>query len=321
MFLEEVVFKRTVRSKGATQRSRKKARKIADVPENDDDEIVRAVREDVDAEIEEEMGLKFSTIEAAWVSSVLDLWKGQIAQNLTKDQKHSRGVVLRELLKDRRANENTRRRCKFVDRTVETLLKVYTMNQFRTVCVASLAQPLHTKQWLRTRLDFLLDHFFCTRSEDRRHMELCDMFTIPLEQEGTQRCSAMVITMSNGKTNKHGALNQMGAMRAKQVSECVIGATALHLFYRFEIAGETFPTFNSNQDWFNIKLMRGKKDARTDITYETMLDWGRRFLKLADIRGAAVLHMPRKRVVQVMELCGVGEDQVSRDSLLMHFSC
>ena len=67
--------------------------------------------------------------------------------------------------------------------------------------------------------------------------------------------------------------------------------------------------------------MREKKDARTDIIYEIMLDWGRRFLKLADIRGAAVLYMPRKRMVQVMKLCGVKEDQVSRDSLLMHFSC
>lgn len=146
---------------------------------------------------------------------------------------------------------------------------------------------------------------------------MCDLFALTLDNEGPQACPIMVATFSRGKTNKHGYLAQMGAMRSKQVSTCVLSATAHYLFYLWEIAGETFPSFNKRSDWYNKKLIRGGKSACVAISYETMLDWGHRLHHLAGIVGNSVLHMPRKKVVQLAELCGVSEEQVSLFFLLL----
>ena len=37
--------------------------------------------------------------------------------------------------------------------------------------------------------------------EDRRHMQMADLFALPLRNEGPTPCEAMVLTVSNGKTN------------------------------------------------------------------------------------------------------------------------
>lgn len=142
-------------------------------------------------------------------------------------------------------------------------------------------------------------------------MEFCDLFSIELREEGYQRCPAFIVTLSSGKTNKHGVLTQMGAIRCKEVTTCLLGGLAIYLFHRFELSGEAFPRLNTNKDWYNVKLLRpGGSDLTKQITYNTMLDWCHRLYDEVSIQGASVLHMPRKRVVQMAELMGVTDGQV-----------
>lgn len=314
MFLEEVVFTRTVARKavrGSSKPAKKKVRRSqtsASIPPVKEIEV-EAIINDVEDEVERHVGLKVNTIDSAWVSPILDLYKHQISLNLHKNP-HPRGSAVSGLLEERKKLHDQLRRDALEDRAMGTVLDGYTLSQFKDACELSLAQNNNHEQWLRTRLDFLIGHYFCTRSEDRRSMEMCDMFVLTLDNEGPQLCPVMVATFSQGKTNKHGHLAQMGAMRSKEVSLCVLGATAQYLFYLWEIAGEAFPRFNQRSDWYNKKLIRGGKTSSAAISYETMLDWGHRLHNLAGIVGNSVLHMPRKKVVQLAELCGVSEDQV-----------
>lgn len=318
MFLEEIVFTRTVKARSRTgwQPKKKKARRgrkslsipVAAQVEAEADEVAFAI-EEVDQEVEQRVGLKANSIDSGWISPILDLYKHQISLKLHNNT-HPRGSAVAGLLEQRKKLHDQLRREAFEDRAVGTVLDGYTPSQFQEACELSLARQDGEEQWLRTRLDFLIGHYYCTRSEDRRNIEMCDMFVLMLDNEGPQACPVMVATFSQGKTNKHGHLAQMGAMRSKQVSTCVLGAMAQYLFYLWEILHEPFLSFNKRADWYNKKLIRGGKTPYEPISYETMLEWGHRIHHLVGIVGNSVLHMPRKKVVQLAELCGVSEEQV-----------
>jgi len=69
-------------------------------------------------------------------------------------------------------------------------------------------------QNLRTRLDVLAGHFFVLRGENRRKLELPDMSLLEYpREEGPTPCFALVFLLSNGKMNKTGKTQYMGAMR------------------------------------------------------------------------------------------------------------
>ena len=248
MFLEEIVFTRTVKARSRTgwQPKKKKARRgrkslstsVAAQVEAEADEVASTI-EKVDQEVERRVGLKANSIDSGWVSPILDLYKHQISLK-SHNNTHPRGSAVAGLLEQRKKLHDQLRREAFEDRAVGTVLDGYTPSQFQEACELSLAQRDCEEQWLRTRLDFLIGHYYCTRSEDRRNIEMCDMFVLMLDNEGPKTCPIMVATFSQGKTNKHGHLAQMGAMRSKQVSTCVLGAMAQYLFYLWEILREPF---------------------------------------------------------------------------------
>ena len=56
-------------------------------------------------------------------------------------------------------------------------------------------------------------------------------------------------------------------MRHKQVERCPVGATAMYLFYRFEIENETPPNTLVNEEWYDIYLLQ--VDQRTTTLRST----------------------------------------------------
>jgi hypothetical protein len=67
-------------------------------------------------------------------------------------------------------------------------------------------------------------------------------------------------------------------MRHRNPLLCTIGHTAFYLFYRWNIAGETFPCFRRRQQWYSLYLIKGEHEARL-VAYDTQLDWIKMFTR------------------------------------------
>ena len=118
--------------------------------------------------------------------------------------------------------------------------------QLTNMCNWALEQLTSSEQWLKICLNFLMGHFLCIRGEDCMDLELCDMFTVLLLNKGYQTCQALIATFWADKTNKDRHLRQMGAIQGKDVFICLLGALATYLFYRYDIANESFPDLCDN---------------------------------------------------------------------------
>ena len=60
---------------------------------------------------------------------------------------------------------------------------------------------------LRDRCLNLMSHHTLARGDNARHVELADLHSVVLENEGFSRCLALVVVLLNGKTNQHGHLD------------------------------------------------------------------------------------------------------------------
>lgn len=76
-------------------------------------------------------------------------------------------------------------------------------------------------------MDILLGHHLVLRGESRRRMDLADLSSVEMpSQEGPQPCRALIVLLSNGKTNKTGRQDYMGSMRHRDPLLCSHGALA-----------------------------------------------------------------------------------------------
>jgi hypothetical protein len=107
---------------------------------------------------------------------------------------------------------------------------------------------------LRDRLNLLLCHHGLMRGQSSRGLEFADLFTLPMENMGPSPCTALVLIMDNGKTNQVNRREYAPMLRSKHVDVCPQGALAFYLFYRFHFLKEPFPSFNRNEDWFQMKV-------------------------------------------------------------------
>jgi hypothetical protein len=172
-----------------------------------------------------------------------------------------------------------------------------------------------TADWqnLRTRLDILLGHFLVTRGETRRAAELADLSLLQWpKHHGPTPCFAVVMKMSNGKTNKFGKIEYMGAMRHKDPMLCTMGAAAQYLFWRWHCSGESPPSFRQRRDWYRVKVLRGEKlDGK--ISYATEYECTWKAFAGACINSVTKTHVMRGCGARAAELHGVSESQVRPD--------
>lgn len=78
-----------------------------------------------------------------------------------------------------------------------------------------------------------------------------------LENTGPSPCPALLYISANGKINQNGRIEYTGLLRHKDGSMCAMSAMALYFFWRWEQSGESFPSFKSNKDWYNTKVLIG----------------------------------------------------------------
>ncbi|KAK9334405.1 hypothetical protein V1521DRAFT_458005 [Lipomyces starkeyi] len=139
------------------------------------------------------------------------------------------------------------------------------------------------------------------RGNNRREIELADLYLLPLENEGPTKCKVLVILLCNGKTNQHGRVDHAGAMRNQ------------------EVLVEPFPVLRSNDTWFDTKLFvqyaarKRATDRTTAIDYKnTQMKWTNRMFSEANILSTKKTHAGRKAGAQMAEIRGVGESEIRR---------
>lgn len=192
----------------------------------------------------------------------------------------------------------------------------YSAEQFRGLQSLFLSQARVKPTYLRTRLDLLLGHFLVLRGESRRMAELCDFHQVTYPaREGPTPCIAIVLTMSQSKTNTMGKKQFMGAIRHKEPELCTLGAFAEYLFYRFHIAGEKPPNFKSRRSWYRTKCLLGK--GQNQLSYAAQLEATHIAFMKVGVVSTMVTHVPRSEGAKYAELYGVAEEEVSMTPLCL----
>ena len=198
------------------------------------------------------------------VSAVIDLWRDQNARGLVVGESPRKGAALKGLLRRHKRGKEDRKKFLSIDKGIGTLADGY--RQADVLRIANYFFEQGSLLGLRSRLDFLLGHAMLCRSEDKRNALLANLCMYELEDEGPTRCHAIVLNLTQSKTNQEGR-NEVGVtVRHKDVAQCPVGALAFYLFHRFHLFGEDFPDLSTNQAWYSIFLFRDRSKY-TPLTY------------------------------------------------------
>ena len=218
--------------------------------------------------------------------------------------------------------QHQRRRDKFTDRGLATIRDGYVASQIpdltRKVWGQCLGQN-QVEQQFRTQLCFLFGNSMLLRLSNRLPMELPDLFSMPLPNEGPKGGGWCLVTvMDQGKTNQHGRLEYGAALRHRDYRSCLIGALATYFFWRWHYSGESFPSFRTSQDWYHIKVLKRDNGHLSEpLSDSTAASWTRRLYSQAGIKSSKVTHAGRVSGARLAELNGVSEDQVSTHSIYL----
>jgi Centromere DNA-binding protein complex CBF3 subunit, domain 2 len=100
--------------------------------------------------------------------------------------------------------------------------------------------------------------------------------------------------MSNGKTNKYNKVQYMGGLRHANPLLCVLGALAQYFVSRWHLSGEEFPSFQTRQDWYRIKVLSsGGQDRTKALSYPTQYEATWKAFALAEINSVQKTHVMR----------------------------
>jgi hypothetical protein len=153
-----------------------------------------------------------------YTSAIVDLWRQQASMRMNSHP-NPRDANVKLLLKNTEYDTQQLRKANFVDRGIGTLLDGYTT----TEQMAKLADVFWTRtrdfgQNLRNLCAFLVSHYALLRGETVRNLDLADMHSVLLENEGFSVCNALVFVVRQGKRINSAVLN-LGLLFAAKISE------------------------------------------------------------------------------------------------------
>ena len=164
-------------------------------------------------------------------------------------------------------------------------------------------QSRSVESCLRTAFDFLLSHNVLFRGDSRRCLELADLFTLELKNEGPTRCCPLILIKDNGKTNQNGRVEYSGVVRHHNPLLCTVSHLSFYLFYRWSVAGEPVPQFQMRQQWYDMYLIKGASVVKR-ISYDTLLEWTNRVFDVAGCTSLKKTHAGRANGARHAELAG-----------------
>ncbi|DBA00966.1 TPA: LOW QUALITY PROTEIN: hypothetical protein N0F65_006227 [Lagenidium giganteum] len=196
-----------------------------------------------------------STVEL-YVAAVTDLYKQQRDRAMNSNS-HPRNSTIASLLTTLKREKHALDRNQFVDRGIGTLMDGYTSSR-KLVAISKYHLDAIAGDSLRDRMAHLFAIHVCCKSA--RNLELADMFGVLLENEGYSECRALVYIINQGKTNKFSRV-EFGSLFATKIRRYVLVVPWKYIF--------SSPTLFVPSMWYNVKLLRGKGDRTTSISYTT----------------------------------------------------
>ena len=232
-----------------------------------------------------------------------------------------RDANTREYIKSLQRREAEQRKAQLADKGTDTLLDGYNMEQFEKVCESLWEESDGSPEChFRTLVDFLLSHYMLERGCNRRGAEISDVHTFEFLNEGPTRCTPLIFTTREGKENKYGRLQTIGALRHRKPLLCLLSALAFYFLFRWDLTDEEFPDFSERKAWYDIQLLasskhgrcRGRGSTKQPLSYSSQLDWINKALEYAGIDSKKKTHIGRNSAAKLAELLGVPEEQIRR---------
>ena len=186
--------------------------------------------------------LSYSSIDG-YVSAIASLWQTQRALG-NNPYDAPRGQLVKALLENQLRQETKRRRAQYVDRGALTIHDGYNAETFARVVrscwqdskasgVIQARSAQSVLSGLRTASDLLLAHNMLLRSETRRDVQLPDLFSLQLHNEGPSPCTAVVMLINQGKRNQFGKMEYGCVVRHRDARICTVAHLAAYLVYRW----------------------------------------------------------------------------------------
>ena len=248
------------------------------------------------------------------MSALTDLWAHQTKIG-ANNSPHPR-QCLKDLIDVVEKEENERARDNFDDRGENTLADGYTSDaQIAAVVNYFWTRNAYHGLQFRGALAFLLSHYFLLRSESIRSMELTDLYTVNLDNEAFSAemdCPALVMIMTQGKTNTKNRKDLVGCMRNKRVDICAFAALGAHFFWRFHVENEPFPNLVRSREWYPIKVCSSSSDKTKKWGARSHYDQMLAALRTCHIPTSKITHINRGSGARMADLRGVAESQIRR---------
>ena len=274
-----------------------------------------------EVELDEQV-LKWGSVRG-YVTAITDLYNTQKARNMNSNPS-PRDAQIRDFIKALQRRDTVLAKQNYADKGRDTYLDGYSESQFKELCLAlwrSSAATSKPECHLRTLVDQLLGHYLLARGHDRRLAEISDIHTFEFPGEGPTPCFPLIMTMRGSKTNQHGRLETMGALRNTDPFICPLGALAFYLLYRWDLTEEPFPDFTERSRWYNIRLLlssRGSNNFTEPLSYNAQHDWVSRAFAMIGLNSTKKTHLFRAIGAKLAELKGVTEEQISRAGRWSH---
>ncbi|KAG2219641.1 hypothetical protein INT45_012342 [Circinella minor] len=248
-----------------------------------------------------------------YIKAVIDLYHDQVAAGVNSHP-HPRGQKVNTWRKGKAKHNRDTLRENFTDRGVRTLQDGYDYNKMVAVSLYFFTNRDHEPvAEMRNCASFLMHHMMMLRGENSRFAEFADLFGInfPEDEENSTPCPVLAFHSDFGKTLANGNRMYFVTIRHKDVRVCAFGAIAFYLFYRFHMSNEKFPKFTKNEDWYGLKLLKGK-DAKKQMVYTTMNAPIVCAFRQCNITSLHTTHAGRGSGARDAELRGATEDQLRR---------
>ncbi|KAK3898183.1 transcriptional activator of glycolytic enzymes-domain-containing protein, partial [Staphylotrichum tortipilum] len=231
----------------------------------------------------------------AYITAITDLWQQQRTLGMNSHPS-PRENTAREYVRTLQRQHAAESRSTYTDKGQDTVVDGYSEPELQRIAEKLWGQtaesPANTEQCLRTLTDLLLSYYMLARGNDRRVVEISDLFTFEFPGEGPTRS---------------------GALRSRDPGICLLGALAFYLLFRWDLAPEPFPDFGSPPHWYSTRLIKAAgTDPSAGISYNTQRSWVSRAFDYAGVVSAKKTHAGQSSGAKTAELRGVSEAQIRR---------
>ncbi len=243
-------------------------------------------------------------------SAIIDLYMQQKGMNMNNNEHPGQAPEVKSLMDQYKRGQNRRNKENYTDRGHGTILEGFvTMDDLNRMSMYFFEQNKPVA--MRNRLMFLLAHFSVCRGENVRALQLADMFTLELEEEGYSFCFTVALVMGQGKRNQYGRKEVGSFIRNKNVMICPMGALAIYFFVRFEIENYPFPSMWRNADWYDLYLCPGAKPGK-ELSFGTHYKFIKDMLYSLGIKSNVKTHMGRGTGASMADVRGASEPDIRR---------